>query len=264
MKELLIKRLKDRHHKKMMKGEPFKISKHEGDEVEGMGLIVSPEKYSHITRTFNDGDDAMINLDADEIKANLKKDVTGGKVSKSHKSQKTWEGVQKVFKEVVPKKVSRAATNKITEQINDIPTYKGTPEERAEDKLLGSGLGHGLGHGLGGCGLESGYGLGGGMERRMNLEGRMHHATLENAKAIQDNAGLRKIGMMKKIQGNGLYVSAKGHGLGAGVGRSSVHSNLIYDNPNLRSAPFVANFQWANWLPPEYQQFNNGEAMYSH
>ena len=95
MKELLIKRLKDRHHKKMLKGEPFKISKHEGDDVEGMGLIVSPEKYSHITRTFDDGDDAMINLDADEIKANLKKDVSGGKVSKLHKSQKTWEGVQK-------------------------------------------------------------------------------------------------------------------------------------------------------------------------
>ena len=260
MKELLIKRLKDHHHKKMMKGEPFKISKHEGDDVEGMGLIVSPEKYNQITRTFEDGDDAMINLDADEIKANLKKDVTGGKVSKSHKSQKTWEGVQKVFKEVVPKKVSRAITNKAVEQINDIPTYKGTPEQRAEDKLLGSGLG---GHGLSGHGLESGYGLGSGMERRMNLEGRMHHATLENAKAIQDNAGLRKVGMMKKIQGNGLYVSAKGHGLGAGVGRSSVHSNLIHDNPNLVSQPYVQNFQWSNWLPPEFQQFSNGEALYA-
>ena len=260
MKELIIKRLKDHHHKKMLKGEPFKISKHEGDDIEGMGLIVSPEKYSHITRTFDDGDDAMINLDADEIKANLKKDVSGGKVSKSHKSQKTWEGVQKVFKEVVPKKVSRAITNKAVEQINDIPTYKGTPEQRAEDKLLGSGLG---GHGLSGHGLESGYGLGSGMERKMSLQGRMHNATLENAKAIQDNAGLRKVGMMKKIQGSGLYVSAKGHGIGCGVGRSSVHSNMIYDNPNLRSSPFVQNFQWSNWLPPEYQCFSNGEALYA-
>ena len=253
MKKVLIKRLKEHHHKKMLKGEPFKISLHDGDEVEGMGLIVNPEKYSHITRTFGDGDDALINLDADEIKANLKGTIEGGKVSKLHKSQKTWEGVQKVFKEIVPKKVSRAITNKAVEQINDIPTYKEKSEQRAEDKLLGEGLGHGLGGSV-----ESGYGF----EKKMNLQGRMHHATLENAKAIQENAGLRKLGMMKKVQGNGLYVSAKGHGLGAGVGRSSVHSSIIYDNPNLRSQPFVQNFQWSNWLPVEYQQFSNGDAQY--
>jgi len=61
----------------------------------------------------------------------------GGKPSKSHRSQKLWEGAQQVIKTVIPKKVSRAVTNKAVDEINALPTYKDTPQGQ-ESSVLGS------------------------------------------------------------------------------------------------------------------------------
>lgn len=92
------------------------------EDEEHFGIFKDAEKEEHM---------------GDSMEEPHYKKSGGGKPSKSHKSQKLWEGVQKVIKEVVPKKVSRAITNKTVDEINAIPTYKDTPQGQ-ESSALGA------------------------------------------------------------------------------------------------------------------------------
>lgn len=92
-----------------------------------------------------------------------------------------------------------------------------------------------------------------------------------NKSAVQQRQSLdaQYANMFDGIEGNGLYASSSGRGLGLGMkgrrcgGAIGLNGGIVAGlPPALRSQPFSANFQFQHTLPPAYQKFSKGSGLY--
>lgn len=251
-----VKHLSPRILGRLKKGHAVRLSPPE-IEGEGLQLVVSPGKYNEITRSFGKMKGTQQSLSPEEIAGS----GLGGKVSKSHKSQKTWEGVQKVFKEVVPKKVSRAITDKVVKQIEDLPTYKDSPQGQEAAVMSGVGLYGGSMHDR--------------IIERINHHTGQHIGAARAAQVAQHRMGqeafdLAKLQMRAREGGQGLYAQAHTHAMGRGIrqrqhrfiekgtvgGVGTLMGHGLYGSglpQALQSQPLTANFMFGSRLPVAYQ-----------
>ena len=257
---------------KLRKGHRVRIRKHHIG-AEGIGLIVNPEKYDIMTRTFAKGKALDINLDDEELEANEDaeevedgdEDITGGAL--------------------FGKQLKKLGIKKVATQIGDMAKAKG--KKLAVD-LAKKGLDYGAKYAmdattsyLAGEGLSSEFPNKTGLRMKAvkNLAGRVaennelsklgrhvganygsaFNASIGNIEAHKAQSGLIENAINKKgINGFGLRREVGS----VGRGGSLVGANH-YLPPALQSQPFGANFQFNSTLPVQYQMHRQN-GIYEH
>ena len=284
---------------KLKKGAMVRIKK--AMEGEGVCLIVNPENYSRITKSFSRDKGSQISMSPDEldINANVSDDEIEGeglfkKIRKTaKKATKTVKRVAKKVDKFVPKEVKYAIGRELKELGKEALPYAldaGAVALSAVapefSPLIAGGeqvLKHHLERAMDDPSAYS----------RKNIK-----ATIANS-IMEEGLGNARAHMATKMDGSGfgsglyaggsgLYAGRAPRGRGVAMGGMGLSGNPIHHRqsmlgtgsksivgqnggllagggqvlpPALQSQPFSANFQFANQMPPAYQKFSRGAGL---
>lgn len=284
---------------KLKKGAMVRIKK--AMEGEGICLIVNPENYSRITKSFSRDKGSQISMSPDEldINANVDDDEIEGeglfkKIRKgTKKAVKTVKRVAKKVDKVVPKEIKYAIGRELKELGKEVLPYAldagavALSAVAPEFSPLIAGGEQVLKHHL---------------ERAMDDPSRYSRKNIKKtiANSIMEEGLANARGhMATKMDGSGfgsglyaggsgLYAGRAPRGRGVAMGGMGLSGNPIHHRqsmlgtgsksivgqnggllagggqvlpPALQSQPFSANFQFANQMPPAYQKFSRGAGL---
>ena len=284
MEEIDIERPSARVLGKMKKGHKVRICPAKG---EGMGLMIHPERFNHISRTFAKGAGLHIALSPEEIQHNHARGI--------------WGTIKKGVKSLGHKAIDLGATyapQLATGALSGLALATGQPELLPLAGMAGAYLGSEIGK----AGSKYAHSE---LDRKMSPPSRSPSIDMLNAHTGQNMGHLAKATMGSAManmslaemeamvarkrasmgiveqprldtsgsrslapytdavpEGGGLY--AQGHGLGLRQHRHrremssiGIHGNLLGAGlpPALMSQPYSANFQFGSRLPPAYQAF---------
>jgi len=257
MKEIECMRPSTKKLAKLRKGHPVRLAK-----GEGLILLVHPERYDLMSKTFSRGKARTVELSPEELMANMKT------------SPEAHQENQAVMENKDPSKFKIDKTEKVAEPKTS-STVVGSGLKKEVTRLSNAGGPRGIGTRtlIGAKDLVKHLGVVGaqsGQHYSPQLESALGNA---NANAMTASMGGMAIESAKqnflvpqdKMVGEGLY---SGRGLYAGKGlreRSSimVGGNLLGNQrtlpPALQSQPYSANFQLQFTLPPNFHRFNGGK-----
>jgi len=258
-----IKRLRKGHKVRVKKGEGFCI-------------LVHPQTYNLVSRTFNKNKGSELQLTPEEIDMNRNKpqsmqgsglwDDLGNKIA-TNLGRLADKGTTKLenmigegmhgcgawddFGNKIAGNLGRLAdkgTTKLENMIGEGVPRDPRPVSNLHDKVAKAKLQQALNEHLG-----TNYGY-------------LNRAGLDNAIAGAKSAAMAKLGidsrklMSPVVQGYGMPPPSRM--VGGQLERASVGRNggmlSTYVPPALVSQPFSANFQFQHFLPPQYQHFNSG------
>lgn len=241
---------------KLRNGHAVRIQK----AIEGQGIIllVHPERFDPISRSFNKGKGVEISLTPQELQANS--EMKGGSIFGSafrgvkRAARKTVKGVMRMAGEVAPEAGALA--------LGGLATLSGQPELIPLAAVAGHHLGSRLQNNIGGPRNRiAPRSLQGAVEQNelfsdLNRDlgthyGNLSRANLENAVSHSKSASYIRQG----ISGRG-FRSEKGS---VGLSGSLVAQGRL--PPALMSQPFSANFQFQHTLPVQFQKFSKGGGL---
>lgn len=259
----------------------------------GFNLVVSPDKYDIITRSFSKGKGSEVQLSLDELEAN--KTIQGeGIFGKKFDKFLDKVGIKKevyklgdVLKEPVKKAIktiAKGAPSAGATALAGLATAVGQPELAGVAGLAGKKLGEKAGKFLekGAIGYiddpeayqknpKKFLGKGVMKDRRFKDNVRKRSA-LANAEANKQSASM--VSGTGMCIGNGLYASARGRGLyaaGRGVEDLSMTRGIVGTmggalrghHPAHQSQPLATNFHQQYQLPPSFQHLHTGAGLYA-
>jgi hypothetical protein len=256
MKEIEVQRPSSKQLAKLRKGHPVRLAK-----GEGLILVVHPERYDLMSKTFLRGKARTVSLSPEELMANMKTSPEAHQEQMAVEDNKSpsQTNVDKTAKVATPKTSSTVVGSGL-KKANRPVSNAGGPRGIAIRTLVGA---KDLVHHLGKVGNEVGQ------HYSPQLE-----SALGNANANAMTASMGRMGIETARQnhivpqerrGQGLYA---GRGLFAGKGvreHSSVNvgGNLLGGGrtlpPALQSQPYGANWQFQFTLPPQFQRYNGGK-----
>jgi hypothetical protein len=221
--------------RKLRKGHRVRVKKGTGFE-----LLVHPQTYNIVSRSFNKGKGSQIQLSEAEIEAN--RGIDKAISPEAHK-------IPQLNSTTAPKALQPSGPALIPSP--QLPTAPTGP-------VTGTGVHHQLYNELNHhLGTNYGYLARAGMDNLMNSN---HSAVMAKHGIDARYAQSPSIGSMNNIGGPpsrliGGSIPEKGS-----IGRKGglLHA---FTPPALISQPFSANFQFQHFLPPQYQHFNAGGAL---
>lgn len=267
-------------------------------EGEGVCVIVKPETYDLVSRTFGRGRGLEMSLSPEELQAN-----------KAEASSMEGRGIfGPAFDRFLERKGMKKAVYKIADQLKPAAktaligalTAGGASLATANPALIPyipGGVAALSSLGLDYLENPNSYYSGAKTRKAKSLAGRMaedkalqiinretganlgalDRASIGSAIANKAQAEMidRSVADQYSFSGMGLYA---GQGLGYGVGRSGcgvggergvrrtggsigLGGGMVSQPPALRSQPFSANFQFQHTLPPSYQKFSKGSGL---
>jgi len=267
-------------------------------EGEGVCVIVRPETYNLVSRTFGRGKGLELSLSPEELQLN-----------KTEASSMEGKGIfGPAFDRFLERKGLKKAVYKIGDQLKPAAktaligalTAGGASLATANPALIPyipGGVAALSSLGLDYIENPNSYYSGAKAKKAKSLAGRMvedkalqiinretganlgalDRASIGSAIANKAQAEMidRSVADQYSFSGNGLYA---GQGLGLGVGRSGcgvggergvrrtggsigLGGGMVSQPPALRSQPFSANFQFQHTLPPAYQKFSRGSGL---
>lgn len=244
-------------------------------EGEGFNLIVHPERYDIISRTFDRGSGMEIQLSPEEIVANKTTPIegsgifgkTGDKLLKKagvkHLAYKVGDIVKPHLKTAINSALASAtASNPMLAPVAYGASHLASDFLDHPSKyhnMLSSNAG-------GPKNAHSAHTLAGQVAQNhlldnLNQELGTHYGKL--AEANLDNA----MAHMARSSFERHHLSGRGFGLRREVGSvgrgASFVSHQTHLPPALQSQPFSANFQMANMLPVAYQKYSRGSGLYA-
>ena len=264
-----------------------------GMEGSGFQLVVSPDKYDTLTRSFSKGKGSEVQLSLDELAANrevMGEGIFGKKFDKflgkvGIKKQvyalgdKIKEPVKKAIRQVLSKAPQAGAA-----ALAGLATAVGQPQLAGVAAVAGKKLGEKAGkylekHSIGYIDDPEAYQkdpkllLGSGiMEKRIAKMNARRLAALAKAEANKMSASM--VGTGSCMCGNGLYAAGmRGRGLyaaGRGVDMSMTRGivgtqggSLVLAHPAHQSQPLGYNFHQQFQMPPSYQHLHSGKGLYA-
>ena len=263
---------------KLKKGHKVRVAPPKG---EGMALLIHPERFNHIARTFSKGKGLHIALSPEEIHHNHAKGI--------------WDTIRKTAKSLGHKAIdagAKYAPQIATGALSGLALATGQPELLPLAGLAGSYLGSELGKAGSSYAHKE-------LDRRMEPPSRKPSVDMFNAHTGQDMGRLEKATVGKAVADLSLaelegliakkrasmgmisqpeldtsggrsmsqYADPVGHGLyaqGRGIRQRrhrqekssiGIHGNLLGAGlpPALMSQPYSSNFQFSSRLPPAFQ-----------
>ena len=279
---------------KLKKGAMVRIKR--AMEGEGVCLIVNPENYSRITKSFSRDKGSQISMSPDEldINANVDDDEIEGEglFKKVRKAAKTVKRVAKKVDRVVPKEIKYAIGRELKSLGKEALPYALDAGAVALSSvapefspLIAGGeqvLKHHLKEAMDDPSRYS----------RKNIKKTIANSIMEEGLANarghmatkMDGSGF---GSGLYAGGSGLYAGRAPRGRGVAMGGMGLSGNPLHHRamrgtgsksivgtnggllggggqmlpPALQSQPFSANFQFANMMPPAYQKFSRGAGL---
>jgi hypothetical protein len=256
MKEIEVMRPSAKQLARLRKGHPVRLAK-----GEGLILIVHPERYDLMSKTFLRGKARTVELSPEELMANMKVAPEAHQETQAAMTNKDPSAfvVDKTVKLAEPK-TSGTVVGTGLKGVNRsaVVTNAGGPRGIPVRTMMGA---KDLVKHLGKVGAEAGQHYSPQME-----------SALGNANANRMTADMGRIGI-ETARDNHLIPQAKGEGLfagrglyaGRGLGRREHSSVAVGGNllsrqvPALQSQPYGANFQLQFTLPPNFHRFNGGK-----
>jgi hypothetical protein len=235
-------------------------------EGEGICLIVNPENYNRITRTFNKGKGSEISLSPQEIQENKEasemmegKGIFGKKFDRKLKKVLGKRGSKAVYgfsRKVLRPIVKRGLTTGLT-ALGTMATTAGVPPQLVApavaglNKLGGDYIDNPTKFQRGNVGdIAKGYATD---YAKQQLKGAVNDIISDQMRGEGLYAG------RGLYAGGGLYAGmTRGRGCcggrtcGGAVGLNGGMVNQVH--PALQSQPYGANFQFSRTLPPSYQK----------
>ena len=279
----------DVSHKQRQKlGKGHKVRVKGAMDGEGVCLIVHPDRYDTMTRTFNRGKGMEMALTPEELQANVEAipHMGGSGIYDNVKSfLKKHPGLihmgKPLLKTGIAGALGAAGTALSVAQPELIPliapgvagmiagahSYLDKPMHQSN---------------VGGSKAPSASSLLGQVAQNHLYEQMNNHlgtqygalgaANLGNAVAHKERASMAPVGQSHASSvtgfglygGSGLYAGKRGGMIGREIGSVGRGGSLISHSvpPALQSQPFSANFQFQHTLPPAYQKFSKGSGLY--
>lgn len=252
MKEIEVMRPSAKQLLKLRKGHPVRLAK-----GEGLILVVHPDRYDLMSKTFLRGKARTVSLSPEELMANMKVSP------EAHQEQQAVEDNKSADEFVAQPKSSTVVGSGLKEPKSRTPVSNvgGTRGGMPIRTLVGA---KDVAKHLGKLGNDVGQ----------NYSGRLE-AALGSANANHMTSAMTGLSI-ESARSNHLTPSSKGEGLYSGrsvfYGRGShrekssvgVGGNLLARSqqvlpPALQSQPYAANFQFQHTLPPNFQRFSGGK-----
>jgi len=223
-------------------------------EVEGEGcyIVLHPENYDIVSRTFSKNKGAEITLSPEEIQANKRISLSPEQHQAILKKHKVGQGIfGKKFDRLVGKVIGKTAQRKLYKTAEKaLPLVKaglssaGTALGVAQPELIPiiAGLSP----------LVSDY-----LTSPSKYQRKISTPAIQQDLTNNLSAELDRLLAMKNLSGKGLYAGSTGGAIGLNGGFVS------HIHPALQSQPFSANFQFQHTLPPAYQKFSKGSGLYA-
>jgi len=230
-------------------------------EGEGICLIVNPENYNRITRTFNKGKGSEISLSPQEIQENKEasemmegKGIFGKKFDRKFKKFLGKKGSKAVygFARKVLRPIAKTGLTAGLTTLGALATTAGVPAPLIApavaglSKIGGDYLDNPTKFQRGNMGdIAKGYATD---YAKQQLKGAVNDVIADQ----MDGEGL--------YAGGGLYAGMSSRGRGSCGGRNcggavGLNGGMVNQlHPALQSQPYAANFQFSRTLPPSYQK----------
>jgi hypothetical protein len=258
MKEIEVMRPSAKQLAKLRKGHPVRLQK-----GEGLILVVRPERFDLMSKTFARGKARTVDLSPEELMANMKI------APEAHQEQQAVED-NKAKQQFEPDKTVKLATPRsssvpiggtgLTPRSRTPVSNAGGPRGIPVRTLVGA---KDIVKHLGKVGFETGQNFSGRMDAAIG-SANANHMTAEMGRAGIESARSNHL-VPYDIRGEGLYAGrsvmfGRGHREHASV---AVGGNLLGGKrelpPALQSQPYAANFQFQFTLPPNFQRFSGGK-----
>ena len=279
----------DVSHKQRQKlGKGHKVRVKGAMDGEGVCLIVHPDRYDTMTRTFNRGKGMEMALTPEELQANVEAipHMGGSGIYDNVKSfLNKHPGLihmgKPLLKTGIAGALGAAGTALSVAQPELIPLI--APGVAGMIAGAHSYLDRPMSQSnVGGSKAPSASSLLGQVAQNHLYEQMNNHlgtqygalgaANLGNAVAHKERASMAPVGQSHASSvtgfglygGSGLYAGKRGGMIGREIGSVGRGGSLISHSvpPALQSQPFSANFQFQHTLPPAYQKFSKGSGLY--
>jgi hypothetical protein len=252
MKQIEVMRPSAKQLAKLRKGHPVRLQ-----QGEGLILVVHPERFDLMSKTFSRGKARTVDLSPEELMANMKIAPEAHQEQQAVEDNKTTKQfeVDKTVKLATPRTSANPVVGTGLKRVSNA----GGPRGMTIRTLVGA---KDLAKHLGKVGDQVGQNF------SPQLESALGNA---NANHMTSQMGRMSI---ETARSNHILPHEKGQGLFAGssvmFGRGhrehtsiAIGGNLLANQrvlpPALQSQPYSANFQFQHTLPPNFQRFSGGK-----